>query len=270
MIEKASRYALCVEYDGSGFSGWQTQRDRRTVQEELERALTKVANHDIAVITAGRTDARVHATAQIIHFDSIANRDLLAWHFGVNRFLPEDIRVHWVVVVPHYFHARFSAVKRSYRYIIYNNNVKPCLLRRQVSYQYRKLDVDKMNVAAQLFLGEQDFSSVRASGCQAKTAIREVFSLDVFRRGDWVWFDVSANAFLQHMVRNISGMLMTIGYGDQKIEWVHNVLQAKDRTLAGITAQPQGLYLTDVQYPEEFVLNNSPPKPIFWSSNPSQ
>ncbi|MGH1426499.1 MAG: tRNA pseudouridine(38-40) synthase TruA [Arenicella sp.] len=260
----ASRYALCVEYDGSLFSGWQTQLGQRTVQEELEKAISRVADHDVAVVTAGRTDAKVHATGQIAHFDSFAQRDLLAWHFGINRFLPSDIRVHWVNIVDQDFHARFSAIKRSYRYIIYNNNIKPCLLRSYVSYQYRSLDVDKMNVAATAFIGEKDFSSVRASGCQAKTAVREILDLRVFRQGHWVWFDVTANAFLQHMVRNIAGMLMTVGYGDQKAEWVNDVIALKDRTQAGVTAQPNGLYLTQVAYTDRYELENFPPKPIFW------
>ena len=264
MVCNASRYALCVEYDGSLFSGWQTQQGQRTAQEELEKALSKVADHGVAVVTAGRTDAKVHATGQVVHFDSIAKRDLSAWHFGVNRFLPEDIRVHWVKLVDHEFHARFSAVKRSYRYIIYNNNIKPCLLRKHVSYQYRPLDVVAMNLAAKAFLGEKDFSSVRASGCQAKTAVREILNLRVFRQGHWVWFDVTANAFLQHMVRNIAGMLMTVGYGDQDAKWAKDVIALKDRTQAGITAQPNGLYLTNVVYPDSYELENFPPKPVFW------
>lgn len=264
MSDNTSRYALCVEYDGSEFSGWQTQRAQRTVQEELEKALSKVAAHDVSIITAGRTDAKVHATGQVVHFDSSAMRDLLAWHFGVNRFLPSDVRVHWVKKVDDDFHARFSAIRRSYRYIIYNNNVKPCLLRRHVSYQYRLLDSDLMNQAAKAFIGEKDFTSVRAAGCQAKTANRELMQLEVYRSGHWVWFDVTANAFLQHMVRNIAGMLMAVGYGDEKVEWIADVLSAKDRTLAGVTALPNGLYLTNVTYPEKYVLEEFPPKPVFW------
>ena len=178
------KYALCVEYDGSGFSGWQTQVGQRTVQQELEKALSKVADHTVSVVTAGRTDAKVHATGQIVHFDTVVHRELIAWHFGVNRFLPRDIRVHWVNVVDSQFHARFSAIKRSYRYIIYNHNVKPCLWRNYVSHQYRPLNVDLMNQAAQAFIGEQDFSSVRAAGCQAKTAIRNVMKLTVERSGN--------------------------------------------------------------------------------------
>ena len=264
MSVSALRYALCVEYDGSNFSGWQTQIEQRTVQHELEKALSKVADHPVAVITAGRTDAKVHATGQIVHFDSNANRELIAWHFGVNRFLPADIRVHWVNIVDSDFHARFSAIKRSYRYIIYNHNVKPCLLRRQVTHQYRLLDVDLMNQAAQAFIGERDFTSVRAAGCQARTANRNLMALDVYRVGHWVWFDVTANAFLQHMVRNIAGMLMAVGYKDYSVDWVEDVLSARDRRLAGVTALPNGLYLTRVEYPKVYSLEKLPPKPVFW------
>ena len=265
MSTSASRYALCVEYDGSEFSGWQIQVGQRTVQQELEKALSKVANHSVTVITAGRTDAKVHATGQVVHFDSFSQRELIEWHFGVNRFLPSDIRVHWVTIVDFDFHARFSAVKRSYRYIIYNHNVKPCLLRRYVSYQYRSLDIDLMNLAAKNFIGEQDFTSVRAAGCQAKTAIRELMYLEVKQANHWVWFDITANAFLQHMVRNIAGMLMSVGYGDKSVGWVEDVLAAKDRTLAGVTALPNGLYLTNVTYPEQYKLDEFPAKPVFWS-----
>ena len=267
MSQSSLRYALGVEYDGFGFSGWQTQQGQRTVQQELEAALSKVANHQINVVTAGRTDAKVHATGQIVHFDTVAQRDLIAWHFGANRFLPDDIRVHWVVLVDSDFHARFTAIRRSYRYIIYNNNVKPCLLRHHVSYQYRKLNIEEMNLAAEHFLGEQDFTSIRAAGCQAKTAIRKVYDLCVYRSGDWVWFDVTADAFLQHMVRNIAGMLMSVGYGDENSLWAKDVLMAKDRTVAGVTAQPNGLYLTNVEYPQRYTMGESPPKPIFWSAN---
>ena len=265
MSNCVQRFALCIEYDGTDFSGWQTQNGQRTVQEELEKALSKVADHAVSVVTAGRTDAKVHASGQIAHFDSTSIRKLNSWHFGVNRFLPHDIRVHWIKEVDDEFHARFSALKRSYRYIIYNNNVKPCLFRRHVSYQYRTLDVELMNEAATYFLGEQDFTSVRAAGCQAKTAVREIHDLTVHRSDDWVWFDITANAFLQHMVRNIAGMLMAVGYQDQSVDWVKTVLSAKDRTLAGVTALPNGLYITKINYPDRYQLDNYPDKPVFWS-----
>lgn len=267
MAENVFRYAACVEYDGSAFSGWQTQVGQRTVQQELEKSLTRVANSPISIVTAGRTDAKVHATGQIIHFESSANREIIEWLFGVNRFLPADIRVHWVYQVDQEFHARFSAVRRSYRYIIYNSRVKPCLLRHYASHEYNHLDIERMNQAAKAFIGEQDFTSVRAAGCQAHTAIREVYDLDIKRQDNWVWFDITANAFLQHMVRNIAGMLIAVGVGDKKVAWVTEVLQAKDRKLAGVTALPNGLYLTHVQYPTKYSLPVFPATPVFWDIN---
>jgi len=152
MSECVPRYAACVEYDGALFSGWQTQDGQRTVQEELEKSLSRVADQPVSVITAGRTDARVHATGQVVHFESSSKRDLIAWHFGANRFLPGDIRLHWVCEVDDTFHARFSATRRSYRYIIHNSRVKPCLLRKYVSHVYAPLDVNKMNLAATEFI----------------------------------------------------------------------------------------------------------------------
>jgi len=264
MASTVFRFAACGEYDGCLFSGWQTQKDQRTVQEELEKALSKVANQAVAIITAGRTDAKVHATGQIIHFETTAVREEIQWHFGVNRFLPSDIRVHWLKPVGDEFHARFSAVKRSYRYIIFNNRVKPCLHRHYVSHVYNDLDVDKMQLAAQAFIGEHDFSSIRAAGCQAKTAVREIMSLELQRSADWVWFDVTANAFLQHMVRNIAGMLIAVGSGDKTVDWAAEVIAAKDRKLAGVTALPNGLYLVKVEYPEQYQLPEFPSAPIFW------
>ncbi len=258
------RYALCVEYDGTHFKGWQTQRGQRTVQQEVEAALSKVADHPVSVITAGRTDTAVHATGQVIHFDTEAVRSDIAWHLGCNRFLPHDVRIHWVKPVSTEFHARFSALKRSYRYIIYNHNVRPCVLRNHATYKHQLLNSELMQQATEYFLGEHDFSSIRAAGCQAKSPIRTIHELSVYQQDRWIWFDVTANAFLQHMVRNIAGMLMTVGYGDQKAEWVNDVIALKDRTQAGVTAQPNGLYLTQVAYTDRYELENFPPKPIFW------
>jgi len=267
MNQSVTRYVACVEYDGALFSGWQTQNGQRTVQEELEKSLSRVANHTIQIVTAGRTDARVHATGQIVHFESASERDLIAWHFGANRFLPADIRLHWVCEVDESFHARFSAVKRTYRYIIHNCRVKPCLLRNHVSHVYTPLDVEKMNQAAKSFIGEKDFTSIRAAGCQAKTANRRIFELSVHRQDDWVWFDVCANAFLQHMVRNIAGMLIAIGSGDKSVDWAEEVIDAKDRTKAGVTALPNGLYLVSIDYPEQYVLGEFPKAPVFWNKS---
>lgn len=260
-----TRYALCVSYDGTYFKGWQTQVNQRTVQTELELALSKVADQPVKVVTAGRTDTAVHATAQVIHFDSDALRSLEAWKLGINRFLPDDIRVVWSAKVVDDFHARFSALTRSYRYIIYNSSVKSALLRNHVTPCYRQLNVRDMQHSAKYFIGEMDFSTIRAAGCQAKTAIRQIDQLTIHSRGPWVWFDVTANAFLQHMVRNIAGMLMEVGVGERDPDWVKDVLLLKDRTKAGVTALPNGLYLSNIEYEPKFNLPQSPSKIAFWS-----
>jgi len=259
------RYALCVSYDGTHFKGWQTQVNQRTVQSELESAISKVADQPVKVVTAGRTDTAVHATGQIVHFESTAQRSLDAWKLGINRFLPDDIRVVWSAEVVDDFHARFSALRRSYRYIIYNDPVKSALLRNHVTACYRPLNVRLMKQAATHFIGEMDFSTIRAAGCQAKTAIRKIDQLEVDCCGPWVWFDVTANAFLQHMVRNIAGMLMEIGVGEREPSWAKEVLLLKDRTKAGVTALPNGLYLTNVEYGSQFNLPKSPPQISFWA-----
>ena len=259
------RHALCVSYEGTQFKGWQTQINQRTVQTELELAISKVADEPVKVVTAGRTDTAVHATGQVVHFDSTASRSLEAWKLGVNRFLPDDIRVIWSANVDNDFHARFSALRRSYRYIIYNNPVKSALFRNHVTACYRPLDVGLMKQAAVHFIGKMDFSTVRAAGCQAKTAIRQIDHLEIYSSGPWVWFDVTANAFLQHMVRNIAGMLIEVGVEERKPNWVKEVLLLKDRTKAGVTALPNGLYLTNIEYDSKFELPESPPQISFWS-----
>lgn len=259
------RYALCVSYEGTHFKGWQTQVDQRTVQAELESAISKVADQPVTVVTAGRTDTAVHATGQIVHFESNVQRPLDAWKLGTNRFLPDDIRVVWSTIVSDDFHARFSALRRSYRYIIYNSPVKSALLRDHVTACYRPLNVNLMQQAAVHFIGKMDFSTIRAAGCQAKTAIRQIDHLQVYSCGPWVWFDVAANAFLQHMVRNIAGMLIEVGLSERKPEWVEEVLSLKDRTKAGVTALPNGLYLTNVEYHSQFNLPDLPPQISFWA-----
>ncbi len=259
------RYAACVEYDGSAFSGWQAQRhDVRTVQETVEAALSKVANHQVAVITAGRTDRAVHASHQIIHFDSDADRSEFAWTRGTNRFLEHDVRLRWVVSVDSKFHARFSALSRSYRFIIYNAPIRSALYRNYASHEHQALDPSIMSIAAKVLLGEHDFSSFRAAGCQAHSPIRTMQKLDLNHNGQWIWLDLTANAFLQHMVRNIAGCLMEIGSGKRKIEWLEEVLLEKDRTKAGITAPPNGLYLTGVDYASEYILPSKTHKISFW------
>lgn len=246
------RVALGVEYDGAGFNGWQVQTGRRTVQHCLEDSIARVADHPVGVVTAGRTDSGVHATGQVVHFDTHARRDDYQWVQGINTGLPEDVTICWSRLVADDFHARFSAVERSYRYIVLNSKQPSALFRQRATWQYRPLDVSAMRTAGAVLLGEHDFSSFRAAGCQAKTPVRTVSSLHIERFDNWVCFDIVANAFLQHMVRNMVGSLMSIGVGDKSVEWLEEVLEACDRTRAGATAPATGLYLTSVRYPDRF------------------
>lgn len=256
------RVALGIEYDGSGFRGWQAQQPGvRTVQNCLEKAIGKVADHPVRVSCAGRTDAAVHATAQVAHFDTEAERSDRAWVFGTNANLPPDVSVLWAQPVPNTFHARFSALARRYRYLILNRPVRPALYRQQASWFYRPLEVERMHAAARCLLGEHDFSSFRAAECQAKTPRRTVYALELERHGGWVVLEIEANAFLHHMVRNVAGVLMAIGSGEQPIEWAQEVLEARDRRLGGVTAPPQGLYLIAVRYPDEYQLPSGQPLP---------
>lgn len=261
------RIAAGVEYDGSYFHGWQEQGDLPTVQHEVERALSEVAAENIKVICAGRTDAGVHATQQIIHFDTCAERPLHSWLFGVNSNLPATISMRWVHPVSDQFHARFSALSRRYHYYIYNHRIRSALLRRYTSWQCRPLDVELMQNAAQYLVGEHDFSSFRASQCQAHSPIRKIDFINLTRQGDLICLDIQANAFLQHMVRNIAGVLMAIGIGQEPSTWIEDVLHAKARARGGVTAQPNGLYLVEVGYPANFNLPIELNLPLFRKSS---
>ena len=239
------RYAACVEYDGSNFSGWQAQKhDVRTVQESVEAALSRVADHETPIITAGRTDRSVHATHQIIHFDSDSERSDFAWCRGTNRFLDHDVRLKWVMPISDEFHARFAAVSRSYRFIIHNAPIKSAIYRNYATHEHEPLNPALMAEAASTLLGEHDFSSFRAAGCQANSPVRTMHSLNLNANSEWIWIDLNANAFLQHMVRNIAGCLIDVGSGKRSVQWLSEVLQARDRTQAGVTAPPHGLYLS--------------------------
>ena len=244
------RIAMGIEYDGTDFAGWQVQVDTRTVQGCLETAIAGVANHPVRVQCAGRTDTGVHALGQVIHFDSEAPRSPRSWLLGANSNLPHDVAVRWARPVEEGFHARFAALRRSYRYVIFNATARSALYRRRVCWVHRPLDRDRMAQGATYLIGEHDFSSYRALGCQAKSPVRPVNRLDVARYGDYLFIDIEANAFLHHMVRNIAGVLMTIGTGDQAPEWAAEILGYRDRTLGGVTAPAQGLFLMAVTYPE--------------------
>ena len=248
------RFAAGVEYDGREFHGWEKQRNGRTVQEALELALTSVADQPVRTCCAGRTDARVHALAQVVHFDTDAVRSERSWVFGANANLPKDVSVLWAREVEDAFHARFCAVSRSYRYVIFDRPVRPAVLRGRVTWECRPLDAGAMAGAARSLLGEHDFSAFRAAGCQARNPVRTLQRLDVQRHGEYVVMEVRANAFLQHMVRNLAGVLMAIGAGREPESWAARVLAGRDRRLGGVTAPPDGLYLTGVEYPDVFGL----------------
>lgn len=244
------RVVIAFEYDGSAYHGWQLQKSGvRSVEAELAAAVARVANHPVDLVCAGRTDAGVHASYQIAHFETSSVRNLRSWVMGINTALPYDISVHWAGNGEKDFHARFSAVYRRYRYVICNTAVRPGIQRGQVSWTYRLLDANQMHESAQALVGEHDFSSFRAAGCQSRTPIRYLEQISVTRINDFIVIDVQANAFLHHMVRNIAGALMAVGSGLQPVGWVGEVLAARDRTVAGVTAPPYGLYLVDVGYP---------------------
>lgn len=258
------RVALGIEYDGSAYFGWQRQRDVPSVQEHLENALSRIASSPITVKCAGRTDAGVHATGQVVHFDCPAERAERAWTLGANTYLPKDIAVTWMRPVEEDFHARFSATSRRYRYIIYNNQLRSGILAGGMSHIYTELDHELMHEAAQCLIGKHDFSTFRASLCQAKSPVRTLTHIDVTRKGHYLMLEVQANAFLHHMVRNIAGSLMQIGGKVKPVQWMQHILESKDRTLAAATAKPNGLYLVKVDYPEAFNLPQRPLGPVFW------
>jgi tRNA pseudouridine38-40 synthase len=246
------RVALGIEYDGTSYNGWQRQKNGIGVQQRLEEALALVANEPVEVVCAGRTDTGVHASGQVVHFDTSADRSDRGWLLGANTNLPPDISVSWVQFVSDDFHARFSATSRRYRYVILNRLQRSALHRHRAWWVHQPLDETIMHEAAQSLLGEHDFSAFRAAGCQANSAMRDLTSIGVARSGDWVTLDVTANAFLMHMVRNITGTLAAIGQGEQPVGWIREVLDSRDRTLGGVTAPPHGLTLIAVHYPGSF------------------
>ena len=251
------RWALGIEYDGAPFSGWQAQHHAPSVQAELERVLSKVADHPIAVTAAGRTDAGVHALNQVVHFDTPALRQAHGWVLGSNTALPDAVSVRWAQPVSHDFHARYSALARSYRYVIFNQRARSAVFAARSAWWSYALDAEAMHEAAQHLLGELDFSSFRAAECQSRTPMRRMDAISVARRGSFVTVDVTANAFVHHMVRNIVGTLLQVGQGKQPPDWVADVLAARDRNRAGMTAPAAGLYLAHVSYPDEFEIPRS-------------
>lgn len=252
-----ARIAAGIEYDGRAYSGWQSQPGLDTLQETVQRAFARVADAPVDCTCAGRTDAGVHALAQVVHFDSDAARSERGWRLGANTYLPPDVSVTWVREVPAHFHARYAALARSYRYFIFNRDSRLALATGRATWERRPLDAARMHEAGQALLGEHDFSAFRAVECQAKSPVRRIERLAVTRRGECVLLDITANAFLHHMVRNIAGLLLSIGQGDSRPERVAEVLATRDRRQNAATAPPDGLYLADVRYPPEFGLPQS-------------
>lgn len=249
-MTEVRRYAFGLEYDGAGFAGWQSQQGQRTVQAEIERALSIVADQPVVSIAAGRTDAGVHARGQVIHADVHCARTPNQWLRGANSNLPDDIAVIWAREVVSDFHARYSATGRHYRYLVCERGPRTVLSRKRAAWSYRRLDESRMQAAAKSLLGEHDFSAFRGARCQAASPVRNLRELNVTRLSpEWIAFDVTANAFLYHMVRNLVGTLLVVGQGDAGVDWPAEVLQSRDRRRAGPTAPPHGLTLTGVDYP---------------------
>ncbi len=245
------RIALGIEYDGTGFFGWQRLRDGNSIQGAVESALSFVADESIQVICAGRTDAGVHAYCQVIHFDTNAQRSERGWTLGANSRLPASIAVRWVKPVAEDFHARFGARARRYRYVILNRAVRPALQARYVTWERRSLDAAAMHQAAQALVGEHDFSAFRTVACQARSPTRCVHAISVMRDGEQLAIEIQANAFLHHMVRNIVGSLLPVGCGDASPAWIAQLLAGRDRAVAGPTAPAQGLVFLGPAYPPE-------------------
>ena len=258
VVAGPGRVALVIEYDGSGFHGWQDQKSSlRTIGGTLAAGVSRVANELVEPVCAGRTDAGVHACYQLVHFETSVSRSIRSWVLGINSALPDDVRVHWAGPVEPAFSARFTAHSRRYRYIMLDTPTPPALLRARVAWTHTPLDGVAMAQAAGHLKGEQDFSAFRAAGCQANSPWRCIEAVSVEREGAFLVLDITANAFLHHMVRNIAGTLMAVGHGERSPDWVADVLATRDRRKAGITAPARGLYLVDVLYPP----GNGVPRP---------
>lgn len=253
------KIALGIEYDGNNYHGWQKQQGVISIQEKLEKAITIIADHKVNIICGGRTDKGVHSIGQVIHFSTLSKRTEYSWVVGVNSYLPKDISIQWIRFVPDCFHARYSAISRFYRYIIYNYPQRSAILHRNTTiFLKSKLNANNMKLAGKMLIGEHDFSSFRSIGCQSKTPFRNISYFNVSRKNNFIVIDIQANSFLYHMVRNIVGCLIEIGSSKKSIEWIYYVLQLKDRKLGGrtITAPAYGLYLMTIKYPSIFNIPN--------------
>jgi tRNA pseudouridine38-40 synthase len=258
------RIALGVEYDGTRFAGWQIQKEQRTVQGCLTKAISLVANHAVNTVAAGRTDSGVHALQQVVHFDTDAVRDQRNWILGLNTNLPSDMNVVWAHPVDDEFSARFSAVKRRYRYIILNRVSRSSVSANRMSWYFQKLDVDLMQAAANILVGHHDFSAFRAKDCQAKSPFKTIDSITVTKQGDCIAIDVIGQSFLHHMVRNIVGVLVPIGEGKEPVSWALKVWESRDRAQGGVTSPPEGVYFVNVDYPAHYALPTVSTFPVVW------
>lgn len=257
--QPGQRVVLGLSYLGSTACGWQSQPSGCGVQDRLERALQQFLGQPVRTVCAGRTDAGVHALGQVVHFDSPLQREEFSWVRGVNAFLPRDVAVQWARTgVSSGFDARRSAFQRRYRYVLRNHPVRPALDAGRVGWTHRPLDLDRLRAAAQCLLGTHDFSAFRSSECQARSPVKTLHAIDIQRVGDYVVFDLRANAFLHHMVRNLVGSLLAVGNGSKPVEWLADVLQRGDRSLAAPTFMPDGLYFVGPDYPAEFGLPAAP------------
>ncbi len=258
------RIALGVEYDGTQFAGWQIQKEQRTVQGCLTKAISRVANQPIKTVAAGRTDSGVHALQQVVHFDTDAIREPHNWILGLNTNLPSDMNVVWAKTVDETFSARFSAVKRAYRYIILNRVSRSSVNASRMWWYFQKLDIERMQAAADCLVGHHDFSAFRAKDCQAKSPFKTMESITVSKQGDCIAIDVIGQSFLHHMVRNIVGVLVPIGEGKRPVSWASEVLDGADRAHGGITSPPEGLYFVKVDYPAHYGLPTVSTFPVVW------
>lgn len=258
------RLAACVEYCGRNYCGWQRQTHSPSIQQEVEQALSKIADESITVVNAGRTDSGVHGIGQVIHFDTNRARTQNEWLRGVNTYLPNDISLVWTHPVESSFHARFAAKQRRYRYVILNRPISPSYLHGLVTWHVARLDLFLMQRAAKDLIGRHDFSAYRAASCQSKNPLKEIYQLTLQQSGQWIWVDITADGFLHHMVRNIVGVLMRIGERLESVHWAQQILDSRERKQGGITAPPDGLYFASVDYDDKFGLPNPPEGCRFW------
>ena len=254
---------LSIQYDGKNYYGWQEQKTPDTVQGKLQEAIYKFCQEKVKIYVAGRTDSGVHALSQYAHFETNTKREESTWLLGLNSHLPDDIRINFVKFISDEFHARFSALSRTYRYIIYNNKIKPCLNRNKVGWYYlHHLDENKMQNAANKLVGEKDFSCFRSAHCQSKSPIKKINDIMVIRKKNFILIDINANSFLYNMVRNIVGSLVLVGSGEKEISWIETVLNSKDRKIAGKQFPPDGLFLINIEYDSKYNLNYEPCFPL--------